>query len=50
MILMKNMNMGPRGRLHGHRGSIGGFLAGLLVLMMGGWIILAAAIALILSF
>ena len=49
MILMKNMNMGPRGRLHGHRGSVGGFLAGLLVMMMGGWIILAAAFALILS-
>ena len=49
MILMKNMNMDPRGRLHGHRGSIGGFLAGLLVLMMSGWIILAAAAALILS-
>ena len=49
MILMKNMNMDPRGRLHGHRGSIGGFLAGLLVLMMTGWIILAAAAALILS-
>ena len=49
MIWMKNMNMGPRGRIHGHRGSVGGFLAGLLVLMMGGWIILAAVTALILS-
>ena len=49
MILMKNMSMGPRGRLHGHRGSIAGFLAGLIALMMGGWIILAAAAALIIS-
>lgn len=47
MIWMNNM--GPRGRMHGHRGSIGGFLAGLLALMMGGWIILAVVAALIVS-
>lgn len=47
MIWMNNM--GPRGRLHGHRGSIGGFLFGLLALMLGGWIILAAVAALIIS-
>lgn len=47
MIWMNNM--GPRGRLHGHRGSIGGFLAGLLALILGGWIILAAVVALITS-
>ena len=49
MILMKNINMDPRGRLHGHRGSVVGFLAGLLVLMMSGWIIFAAVAALIIS-
>ena len=47
MIWMNNM--GPRGRIHGHRGSVGGFLAGLFALMMGGWIIFAAVAALILS-
>ena len=34
MILMKNMNMGPRGRLHGHRGSVGGFLAAAIALIL----------------
>ena len=35
------MNMGPRGRMNGHRGLGSGILPGLLGLIFGGWILLA---------
>ena len=35
------MNMGPRGRMNGHRGLGSGILLGLLGLIFGGWILLA---------
>ncbi len=35
------MNMGPRGRMNGHRGLGSGLLLGLLGLIFGGWILLA---------
>ena len=41
------MNMGPRGRMNGHRGLHGGFIDGLIALLIGGCAVTLIAAGLI---